>query len=421
MTGRDSRRTRYDALVRGAIVLLVCLPACGEQDRRVDVFVNAGDQPQAGAVVIFHRADGERIGITHVDAMGHAWMVVPPDSLVTAVFPPDSIATRLVTVAATDGNEIVIHGPAAVAPEPIAGTLTITPTGVPTADDFAISVPDCGVVTATWPVSIELTPSCIGKDNRVPIVILARDPLGPEYHVATAYAAGEVVLDNGVATFAPADWHPMTPNLPVENALGASISMTLWSAGLPVGTDNATDGGLIWQGLTVEHASMRATIGDYTISQTTTREVAGSPELISFSPDDFLPAIPRTLIAAGLPTKGRGGRDPLHFWWEVPDLEVDVLELGLGYLSPFGTTVMWTVVLPPDATAFTTPRFEDELELFTPRDDPSTYLRYIDSPEVDGYGDARDHGVNLDVSYAPSTIVPALASGQLRESWTIGY
>lgn len=409
------RAPRYHRHVR-LVVLSLFLAACAEQDRRVEVVVLAGDQPETDAIVIFHRPSGRRLGTAHVDASGRAAMVVADDSLVTAVFPRDSIATRLITVAVESASqEIAIHGPPRGMERPTIGTITIAPAVTQGADEFWIRLACGGAQTTTWPVSVDIDESCVGADSQVPVIVIARLS-----HVPTAYTAGTVALDNGVATFAPAQWFSFAPNVPVINDVAATVDWTLWIDGLSFGPDDATNGGLVWQGLAVDRARVHARVGDYTIAQNTTREIQGPPTLVSFGGDDFLPAIPRTVTASGLPTKGRSLSEALSFSWANPNVDADVLQLALGWLSRLESSVIWHIVLPPDAIGFTSPLFEDELAELTPRDDPDLVLRYIDSPELVGFEAARAAGIFAVDASGPGPIVRPV-SGQVRETWTFGF
>lgn len=138
--------------------------------------MSAGDQAATDAIVIFHRPNGERIGTAHVDASGRAAMAVADDSLVTAMFPHDSIATRLVTVAVVGASdEIAIHGPPRRGTLlPSTGTITIAPLVTYPADEFRVRLGCKGAQTAALPVSIDINESCVGTDSRVPVIVIAR-------------------------------------------------------------------------------------------------------------------------------------------------------------------------------------------------------------------------------------------------------
>jgi hypothetical protein len=395
----------------------ITVTACTSRPHNVEILALNGDEPQAGALVISHRASGELIESVHVDASAHASVQVEDDSFVTVVFPPDDVATRLFTVAVVGMTETLrIHGPPPAPTFQTIGHVDVAPAVAQPADDYEVRLACRNAQTTTWPMSVEIDATCVGVDSRIPVIAIARAGGQP-----LAYASGMVTLENGVATFAPSAWLPATPNVPVDSSdLTAQFDWTLWIDGLPF-QDSLVGGGLLWDGLLVERTTIHGWRGDFVAAQHTTRQLVGPPSSVLFGAEDFLPALPRTLTATGLPTKAGVGQ-PLHFSWSEARVDADILHLALGWLSLVDPSdVLWTIVLPPDATEFTTPKFEGEFQPFTPGSDPDLALRWIDSPDLVGFDSARAAGVYSLHRTESGTIVPPVTAGEIRESWTLEY
>ena len=391
---------------------LVAIAACA-QSTVVVVALN-GDEPQAGALVVAQRPDGSIIDQVHADAAGRATPRAEDDSLVTVIYPPDEVGTRIYTVAVAGlTGDLVIHAPPARPSYSTVGRLDVTATPNADADDYLVRLECAGAETKSWPVSIDFDATCIGDDGRIPVIITATTGQQP-----VAYAAGMATVQDGVASFAASTWSPVTPNVPIQSSdPSEQFGVTWWIDGLPFFAPVSADGALKWDGPPVGRATIDAARGDPNgAAQSTTRDQAGAPAAIVFSDGDFLPPVSSTLSITGLPTMGGTGQ-PLHISWMRPDVTADVLALFLGYLTKADQQlVIWTVVLSPDATEFTTPRFEGAFGSFAPRDDPGPVLQWIDSPELVGFDAARAAGIYSLPRDEAGTIVPPVSPGELRTS-----
>lgn len=401
---------------------VMVLGACTGTGRPVEVVALDGDQPQVGALVVSHRPDGSIIETIQVDEMGRASPLVEDDSLVTAIYPNDGIATRLYTVAvAGHTGELAIHGPTPLPSSDVVGRLDVTAPTNESADDYVIQLacggyetnpPNLGLFAPqTWPVSIPFPASCIGDDGRVPVIVLAQAQYAP-----IAYAAGMATLDHGVAKLDVAAWLPYEPNVPLRASVHVKVDWTLWIDGLPFVAPMWGDGGLRWEGLTVDRTSIHAVHVGLLSDQSTDRNVAGVPTEIVLDETDLPAAIASPLALTGAPTK-EGVGIPLHFSWESSSVPADVVALDFGYIAHGNqTSVMWSVALPPDATEFKTPAYEGPFAMVAPRDDPANVLRRIDSPDVDGFDEVRAAGIySLDRTES-ATVVAPVSAGDLHES-----
>lgn len=404
-------------LAFGAVVLGA---ACS--NGRVEVITLNGDVPQAGAIVVSHRPDGSLIETVHVDAAGRASAAVEDDSFVTAIYPDDGISTRLYTVAvAGHADELTIHGPALIVASAIVGRLDVTAPTDASADGYQIRLACAGFDTnppnsslfgpQTWPISIDVPAACLGNDGRIPVIVTASTN-----HAPIAYAAGMATLVNGVATLDVTAWTTYAANVPVHASdPTAKFDWTLWIDGLPF-TDSISNGGLRWDGLSVDRTTIHATRGGALSGQSTERNVAGVPEAIAFGDADFPAAIPGALALDGAPTKVGVGH-PLHFSWQSSSVAADVVALYTGYLTyAEQKTVMWSVSLPPDATEFTTPLYEGPFAMVGPRDDPDNALQRIDSPDAYGFDDVLAAGIYALDPYRSARVVAPVSSGDMRVS-----
>jgi hypothetical protein len=396
-------------------VFVLGLAACAGHERTIDVTAMSGDQPEPGAIVIAHHANGDRFADVHVDANGHAVIRVDDEDLVTLVYPADERGTQLFTIAPT--GDVVVHGrpPPAVTSPPVLGRLDIAPTANVDADLYNVES-SCGWTWATtFPQTFDVGAGCLGRDGQVPIIVTAYKQGQP-----VAYVAGLAALTNGSGTFAPTSWLPYAPNAPiVTTGVSPHVEWKLSIDGVPVGPgDELSGAGLSPPGLPVDGAEIRAWIaGPGRIGQTVTRSLSSAPSQIALGPDDFLPQVPATVVASGLPSQG-DPTAPLRFTWASSDIGADVTTLTLYYVSRYGHDVTWVAVLPPDARGLDCLPFEGELDTLAPRDDPGLTLAYIDSPDLRGYDDVLAAGIATPDLNA--MIVPPPTAGELRSSST-GY
>ena len=397
------------------------LAACAGHERTIEVTAMRGDQPEPGAIAIAHHANGERFADVHVDADGHAAVRVDDGDLVTLVYPAvdpvDVFGTHLFTIAPT--GDIIVHGPPLPGGGslPSLGTLDVSPIGNVDADAYNVES-SCGWNWAnTFPKTFEIDAGCIGRDGQVPVIVTAYKQGQP-----IAYVAGLAALANGSGTFAPTTWLPYVPNVPiVTTGVTPHLEWTLSSDGVRVGPgDEIAGAALVPDGLPIDGAAIRAWIeGPGGSAQAVSRAVSGAPSQITLGPDDFLPQVPATLVASGLPIQG----DPtarLRFTWAQSDIGADVAALSLAWISRTGQSVSWTAVLPPDARGLDCLPFEGELDGLAPESDPSLALVYIDSPDLHGYADVLSAGIAAQPLDVSAPIVPPPTAGELRTSWT-GY
>jgi len=139
-------------------VFVLGLAACTGHERSVDVTAMRGDEPEPGAIVIAHHANGERIADVHVDASGHAAVRVDDGDLVTLLYPPDAGGARLFTVVPT--GDIVVHGPMSRTASPPLGTFNVEQPANINADRYYVQLACGWTWVTTWPQSFDIGTSC---------------------------------------------------------------------------------------------------------------------------------------------------------------------------------------------------------------------------------------------------------------------
>ncbi|HEY5924244.1 MAG TPA: hypothetical protein VIV11_21350 [Kofleriaceae bacterium] len=397
----------------------------GGGSRQVVVTAFGGDRPEPGVTVIGHSPNGEVIDQTTADAVGHASVGVDGDSLISVIFPGNlselTPVISIVTFAAPEA-EIAIYGPPRSGPPPlVVGVLQVDGPNLTGADYFDIRI-GCATVRATQlPASLDVGACSMGSDTKLDVLVGGYHDLGgdPPAPVLDGYAAGRVMMTNGLATLDIAAWQTTGANVPVtlDGVAPASMQMELLSDGLSFDAQPVTDHGTLWTGLVIDATRITAALPGIDAARVTTRELTGAPTAIAFSADNFLAPISvsaelTTLSPASLrwdPTP-MGDAVNLHATWE-----------NGGSLVP--RRVVWEVVLPPDVETAILPALEGELGTMiapitiTPID---VLVRYVDSEHHDGFATLQAAGIHAEDTRAANTIAPRPADGEIRISHAIG-
>lgn len=375
---------------------LVALAACGGSSgpsQTVRITAMAGDQPEGGATVVSHSADGAKLDETTADAVGRADIGYEPGALVSVVFPgiitdvtPD---ITVLTAPLTDGMTLVgpehDDGPAI-----IVGGLQMRPKNIG-ADGFDIQLGCTTLHVASMPAVVDVGARCMGTDTMLDVLITALQGTTP-----VGYAAGRVPMVDGMAEFDPPSWETTYDTLPVSVMhAGATVTWALVTDGLPF----ASNLGDIPRGLPFDGVVVDADVSQG--SQHTTRWLPMAPPAISITDADFLPPIDTSLTAG--------------YAWTAANLG-DVVEVRASWNTDSGARpavpagprhITWHAVLPPDASSVAFP----PLAAIVAPAAPDLALRYVDSSVLDGFPAMEIHA---------DTIVPPVVDGQIRITQAVG-
>ena len=193
--------------------------------RIVDVLVLAGDQPEPGAGVISHTADGSLVDQTVADAVGRAAIGVDDDSLVTVV-----PAGRHHGIDARDlgrsprsrrrASQLTMIGPDRTGPPAlIVGVLELDGPNLAGATYFDVDV-GCATVRLTkLPEFIDIGACSLGSDTSLDVLVRGYHDAGgdPPAPVLDGYAAGRAVMSHDHAIL----------DLPAWQTTGTAIPVTL--------------------------------------------------------------------------------------------------------------------------------------------------------------------------------------------------
>jgi len=393
---------------------LVVAAACGRSPhgagQLVDVYAFAGDQPQAGATVIAHAANGAAIDTVMTDAVGHAQPAIENGALITVVFEDAANIALVTALSPAAGSELDIHGPPRAGAPTVAGTLEVAPMMTVTADHYVLELGCTVSQLPALPASIDVNSRCLGSDSNLDILLLAY-----QTDQVVGYAAGRVDLSSGAAAFAPAQWSTMTTSVPITlDGVAPLLDWVLIVDGLPFDAQAISGSAPLWNGLPVAAAIVHAGIATSTTAQVTTRYIAGAPTAIDFGATDFLAPIGVSLV---LDTS-----QGMQLSWAPAPIDADAVDVHLEW-TVGGNHVAWDVLLPPDGSDAAFPETAPDLgQLVGPPDaTPSALLRYVQAATPAGWDALVANGLYVDSAAGPSTIAPPPASGELGATQATGY
>ncbi len=396
--------------------------------RFVTVTVLGGDQPEPGAGVISHTASGDLVDQTVADAVGRAAIGVDDDSLITVVLPGMISASTpvisLVTTTAPPGDALSVIGPDRMGPPAlIVGVLELDGPPLPAADYIAVDV-GCATVNITkLPEIIDIGACSLGSDTAIDVLARGIDDPGgdPPAPMTIAYAAGRATMRDGHAVLALPAWQTDGTPIPVTlDGVTPILSWTQSADGVPFAEEVLPASPFAYANLAIDQTRLDASIVGTGFARITSRYVAGVPDTIAFSGDDFLPAFDLATEITSM--------SPLALRWDAAASDVDVVHLRAewGALSaavvPGSARILWDAVLPPEVTEVSLPALTGDLATTiggTP-DATNIVLRHIDSSELSDFAAAQAAGIHAEDTAQASTIVPRPASGQIRVAHTIG-
>jgi hypothetical protein len=394
-------------------VAVLAVAACrGDNPGKVDsvgVYAFAGDSdPEGGATVLSHRANGDPLAGATADAVGSAQIPIEVGGTITVVFPGNvsslTPVISLVTVPAPPaGSELDVHGPPHPRTASAAGLLLVSPPAM-TADSYTIDL-GCTVSQVTGlPASINVSSLCLGSDANLDVLVTAHTG-----GAVVAYAAGRVELVDAFAMFEPAAWDTTTPTVAITSAgVTANLTWSLRADGLRFATQAVTTDAPVYTGLTIDGATLVAATA---AGQVTTRDIDGAPAAIAIDTSDFLPAVTWSGAFDGARA----------FTWSPVDVGADAANLHLEYAGPTAQ-VVWDVLTPPDSAGCTIPVLGDELNALVARPDTSTpaTLQYVQAAIPEGFDALVAGGLYYESSTGPSTVARRATNGELRASLAHG-
>lgn len=412
------------ARLLGVLVALIagCRSSSGGGSRTVIVNAFGGDRVEPGATVIGHAPDGQVIDQTTADAVGRAEVGVDDDSFVSVVFPASAGALTpvisVITVPVPDpgGTEITVHGPPrGNVPPLIVGVLRVDAPPLAGADYYDIRLGCVSARVTGLPASLDVGACSMGSDTALDVLVTGHHDVGgdPPAPVLDGYAAGRVMMTNGLAMLDIAAWQTGSASVPVMlDGVTPAITLTLLCDGLTMTEQVIADHGTLWTGLAVDGARITAALPGSNTAQVTTREVAGAPDAIAFAAADFLPAV---AVSAAIEQLA-----PTAITWDASPIG-DAVNLRATWRG--GPRVVWDAVLPPDASRATLPDLGGELgALIAPTtiEPVDVLVRHVDSAAHDGFAALVAAGIHAEETLQASTIAPRPASGDIRVSHAIG-
>lgn len=413
------------------VALLALFAACRSSEgggaRTVIVSAFGGAQPEPGVLLISSAPDGTILDQANADAVGRAAIDVDDGSLISVVFPGNlSAATTvisIVTVAAPQ-EEVSIHGPSrGGAPPLIVGVLQVTGPSLPAARYFDIRIGCATTRVTSLPATIDVGACSMGSDTDLDVLVAGYHDVGGAPQL-DGYGAARVPMANEVATFAIPSWSKTGTDVPVAvDGVTAVVELELLSDGLSFGTQQLTDRGMLWTGLSVDASRITASLPGINAARITTREVAGAPTAIELGAGDFLPAIGVSAAITSLApatitwdAEGIGDAVNLHAVWELGSAVQAAVPTG-------PHRVIWDAVLPPDAAGVTLPALDGELAkavMPVVIDPVDVVVRYVDSGAHDGFAALLAAGIHAEETLQASTIAPRPSDGEIRVSHAIG-
>jgi hypothetical protein len=394
--------------------LLALLAACGGHSASgptQGVTALAGPvAAEAGATVMSQRVDGAILDVETADATGHANVQIEPGAFVTVVFPAllDPLPTSIEMVTApiaSDGSELVIHGPAhALVPIIVAG-LTVTGPPLAGAAQYTIDL-GCNTQTSTsLPAVVGVIAPCEGTDTNLDVLVRAFDA----NHTLLGYSAGRVPIGtdqagNAIAELDVASWQTTGVTVPVtQTDTTANVALDLVADTLAFDTPPISDTAVVWNGLVVDSSVVTATMDQ----QVTTQYAPGTPAAIAIGANDFLGN-----LAPGL----SGDRTTLAFNWASLDESAvggaDAFDLDVTWTNT--VTVTWDAVLPIDATQIAFPQLDSTTQQAIPPPGGSPIavdFAAIDSSDLTDFDALEAAGI-----FANGSIVPTPMTGEIRTS-----
>jgi hypothetical protein len=408
-------RLRQDAPVRKAVVV-VAFAACsrGPSGPTQTVVALAGDvEPEAGATVLSHRADGTILDDQVADATGTAAVQTEPGAYITAVFPAliAPLPTTISLVSApspNDDSDFVLHGPPhQLVPIVVAG-LTVMGPALPGALDYTVDLGCNTQMSTTLPAIVDVIGPCEGTDTNLDILVRGYD--GNDALLGYAAAREPIGMDqsgNSIAELDVDTWQTTGTMVPVtQTGITADVALTLISDTLAFDTPAIANGeALVWDGLVVDSSIATASMGGQTANQYT----PGTPSAIAFSTADFMGAIAAPTLALDV---------TLDVAWPAITLTgPDALDLHLSWTIDGQTvqTITWDAVLPPDTSEIAFPQLDPTTQMVIALPiDPSAIagqLSALASSDLTDFSDLQAAGI-----YANSTIVPTPTNGEIRAS-----
>jgi hypothetical protein len=401
--------------VRKAVVV-VAFAACarGPSGPTQSVVAIAGDvEPEAGATILSHRADGTILDDQVADATGTAAVQTEPGAYITAVFPaliaPLPTTLSLVTAPSpNDASDFVLHGPPhQLVPIVVAG-LTVMGPPLPGALDYTVDL-GCNTQTSTTlPAIVDVIAACEGTDTNLDILVRGYDGTGALLgYAASREPIGMDQSGNAIAELDVDTWQTTGSDVAVtQTGVTADVALTLISDTLAFDTPAIANGeASVWNGLVVDSSIASATLD----TQTATQYAPGTPSAIAFSTDDFMGAIAAPTLALDVTLDVA--------WPAITVTGPDALDLHLSWTvdGQAITTIVWDAVLPPDTNEIAFPQLDPTTQMAIALPiDPSAIagqLTALDSSDLTDFGDLQAAGI-----YANSTIVPTPTTGEIRAS-----
>jgi hypothetical protein len=375
------------------------------------VLALAGElQPEAGAVVLCHTADGTILDRQLTDGSGHVELQTQSGALVTVIY--KRTALDVITTPALATGELAIHGPPPDKAPIIAGALALTAPAID-ADRIDIDLGCTTVSVGAFPATVNIAATCLGTDPNIDVLVRASlqtpgDPL-------VGYFAARVPVVDEVAMLDIPAWQAAPAVVPItQNDPGAIVEVDEVADGLVYPTPPGIDHASAWTGLIAETSRIRAQVGFTTAGQTTTRTVPGVPASVAFAAADFLPALDTRVALRD--------RARLSFGWTAPAIG-DALDFHAVWM-PSTAVIHWHALLAPDADRIEFPVLDPDLaELLAPPGNGvalQTDLRAIDGPDTADFASAQAAGwwVQADNN---ATVIPPPLAGDVRETNIGGY